>query len=138
MPDSSSTVLDRPLKIASFSGILAALIALGIIFIGVREFFYPAVAAAGFGVQLFDPRDAIFLAIKAARDVTSGVLVLIILALRDRRFLTYTIAALTLIPILDGLIVFRHAAWSFTPFLLIHWITALVMLLIAVLLRAGK
>jgi hypothetical protein len=76
-------------------------------------------------VQLFDPRDATFLAIKAARDVTSGVLVL-------------TIAALTLIPIFDGLIVLRHAAWSFAPFLLIHWTTALLMLLIVALLRAGK
>jgi hypothetical protein len=138
MPDNTPIILHRPLKIGSVSGILTALIALGIIFIGVREFFYPAVAATGFGVQLFDPRDATFLAIKAARDVTSGVLVLTILALRDRRLLTHTIAALTLIPIFDGLIVLRHAAWSFAPFLLIHWTTALLMLLIVALLRAGK
>jgi hypothetical protein len=138
MLDITQVGLHRPLKIASLSAVLAALIALGVICIGIREFLYPAVAATGFGVQLFDSRDADFLAIKAARDVTSAILVLIVLALRNRRLLACTSGALTLIPIFDGLIVLRHAAWSFTPFLLVHWITALVMLLIVVLLRSGK
>jgi hypothetical protein len=35
--------------------------ALGIIFIGVREFLYPAVGALGFGLLLLAPRDADFL-----------------------------------------------------------------------------
>jgi hypothetical protein len=115
---------------------LAVLIALGIIFIGVREYFYPILAARGFGVPLQDPRDGDLLAIKAGRDVATGILVLTIVVLREWRPLAYTMAVLTLIPIFDGLVVLQHAGWSFTPFIFIHWGTAAVMLLIVGLLRA--
>jgi hypothetical protein len=126
------------IKIVSLSGLLTLIVGLGIIFIGIREFFDPGAAARGFGVPLLDPRDGDFLAIKAARDVAAGVLALTFLGLRDRLFLSCAIGALTLIPIFDGLIVFRHAAWIFTPFILIHWGTAAFMLFIVVLLTRGK
>jgi hypothetical protein len=45
------------MKIGSLSGLLVALVALGIIFIGVRELVYPAISARQFGVPLLDPRD---------------------------------------------------------------------------------
>jgi hypothetical protein len=45
--------------------------------------------------------------------------------------------ALTLIPILDGTVVFKHADWNFKPAILIHWGTAAVMLVIVELLRSG-
>lgn len=128
----------RSLKITSLSSLLTIVVGLGIIFIGIREFFEPGAAARGFGVPLLDPRDGDLLAIKAARDVASGVLALTFLGLRDRLFLSCTIAALTLIPIFDGLIVYRHAAWTFTPIILIHWGTAALMLVIVALLRIGK
>ena len=114
---------------------LAVLVALGIIFIGVREYFYPALGARGFGVPLQDPRDGDLLAIKAGRDLASGILLLTIVALREWRFLAYTMAVLTLIPIFDGLVVMQHAGWTFTPFIFVHWGTAAVMLLIVGLLR---
>jgi Domain of unknown function (DUF4267) len=126
------------MKIRSLSGVLVTLIALGIIFIGVREVLYPSLSARQFGVPLLDPQDADFLAIKAARDVVSGILALTLLGLRNRRFLTYVFGILTLIPIFDGLIVLRHAGWSFTPALLVHWGTAAFMLVIVELLRRGK
>jgi branched-subunit amino acid transport protein AzlD len=126
------------MKIASLSGLLVALVGLGIIFIGVRELFYPAMCARQFGVPLLDPRDGDFLAIKAARDVVSGILALTFLCLRNRRFLTYAFGVLTLIPVFDGLIVLRHAGWTFTPALLIHWGTAAFMLVIVERLRGGK
>ena len=44
----------------------------------------------------------------------TGVLALTFLGLRQRRSLAYAIGAMTLIPILDGLIVIRHAGWVFT------------------------
>ncbi len=138
MLDNSHSNLARPLKILSLPAVLTISVALGIIFIGIREFFYPALAAKGFGVPLSDPADSGFLAIKAARDVTSGVLVLALLALRNRRILAYAVGILTLIPILDGLIVLRQAGWTFTPFILIHWGTAAFMLVIVQLLRKGK
>jgi hypothetical protein len=135
---SSSQELNKPLKIASVSGILSLLIAIGIIFIGLREYFYPGVAASGFGVPLLDPGDGGFLAIKAARDIAAGVVVLAVLALHNRQFLSVVIGALTLIPLLDGLIVLQHAGWSFTPLILVHWTTAAVMLFIVARLRIGK
>lgn len=138
MNNNSSATINAPIRIGSVSAILSMLVALGIIFIGVREYFYPATGALGFGVPLIDPRDGDLLAIKAARDIASGVLVLTVIALRDRRFLAYMMGVLTLIPILDGLIVLKHAGWSFTPIILVHWVTAAVMLIIVALLRMGR
>jgi hypothetical protein len=79
--------IDSRVNIASLSGLLTILGALGIIFIGVREFFYPSVVARRFGVPLLDPADGDLLAIKAGRDTVSGILALTFLGLRDRRFL---------------------------------------------------
>lgn len=115
----TSTRLNTSMKVASLSGSLSILIALGIIFIGIRELVYPSVGALGFGVPLVDPHDADLLAIKANR-VVSGVLVLAFLRLRNRRALAWAIGAMTLIPVFDGLIVVRHAAWAFTPIVLVH------------------
>ena len=53
------------MRIGSLSGVLVTLIALGIIFIGVREVFYPSLCARQIGVPLLDSQDADFLAIKA-------------------------------------------------------------------------
>jgi hypothetical protein len=89
-------------------------------------------------VSLQDPRDGEFLAIKAGRDVASGILVLAIVALREWRFLAYTMAALTLIPICDGLVVLKHADWTLTPFIFIHWGTAAAMVVIVILLRLRR
>jgi hypothetical protein len=56
---------------------------------------------------------------------------------RDHRAVAYAMLALTLIPILDGIVVFKHADWNFKPAILIHWGTAAVMLVIVELLRSG-
>ena len=126
------------IKLVSGSGVLSILVALAIILIGIREFLDPSAGALGFGVPLLDSRDGDLLAIKAARDVASGMVVLALLALRNRNALTFAIGALTLIPIFDGLIVLRHAAWTFTPPILVHWGTATFMLVIVALLRSGR
>jgi Domain of unknown function (DUF4267) len=130
--------LNDPLKIASISGSLTVLVGLGIIFIGVREFLYPSIGASGYGVPLLDLGDGDLLAIKAVRDVVSGIVVLTFLGLGERKCLTYAMAVLALIPLLDGLIVLRHAGWTFTPAILIHWGTAALMLTLVELLRRGK
>ena len=126
------------MKVASPSGLLTILVALGIIFIGIREFFYPSIAALGYGVPLLDPRDADLLAIKANRDVMSGVLALTFLGLCKRRALASAIGVMTLIPVLDGVIVIRHAGWMSTPIVLVHWGTAAFMAGIVELLRRGR
>ena len=133
-----ATSTSRRSKAIDIAVSLSVLIALGIIFIGVREYFYPVLGARGLGVPLQDPRDGDLLAIKAGRDLASGILVLTVIALREWRILAYTMAVLTLIPIFDGLVVLQHAGWSFTPFIFIHWGTAGVMLLIVGLLRTRQ
>ena len=100
---------------------LVILVALGITFIGVREVLYPAVCARQFGVPLPDPQDGDWLAIKAARDVVSGILAATVLGLRNRTIVTYAFRVLTLI----------NSHW-------IHWETAACMLVIVELLRRGK
>jgi hypothetical protein len=45
--------------------------------------------------------------------------------------------ALTLIPILDSIVVFKHADWIFKPAILIHCGTAPQMLIIVALLQSG-
>jgi Domain of unknown function (DUF4267) len=132
------TAIDARMKILSPSGLLSILVALGIIFIGIREFLDPTAGALGYGVPLLDPRDGDLLAIKGARDVVSGILVLALLTLGDRKALACAIGVLTLIPVFDALIVLRHAAWVFTPVILIHWGTAAFMLVIVLLMRRGK
>ena len=54
MRDDTQAGRERPVKFGSLSAVLTVIVALGIIFIGVREFFYPGVAAAGFGVPFLD------------------------------------------------------------------------------------
>jgi hypothetical protein len=136
--DNVAPGLNGRMKIVSPSGLLSMLIAVGIIFIGVREFFDPSAGALGYGVPLVDPRDGDLLAIKAVRDVASGIVVFVLLGLGHRRALASVIGVLTLIPILDGLVVLRHADWVFTPVILIHWGTAAVMLVTVALLLRGK
>ena len=94
---------------------LTIVVALGIIFIGIREFLYASSGAHGYGVPQVDPSDGDLLAIKAVRDVASGGLVLTLLGLRHRKSLVFAIVVLTLIPVLDGLVVFGHANWTSTP-----------------------
>jgi hypothetical protein len=138
MDDNVARELSWPVKMVSPSGLLSMLIAMGIVFIGVREFLDPSAGALGYGVPLQDPSDGSLLAIKAVRDVVSGIVVFALLGLGDRRALAYVIGALTLIPIFDGLVVLRHADWVFTPVILIHWGTAAVMLATVALLTRGK
>jgi hypothetical protein len=71
--------INSPVSTASVSGMLTICVGLGIIFIGVREFLYPSSGARGFGVSLTTSSDGDFLAIKAARDVVSGVLLFTVL-----------------------------------------------------------
>jgi Domain of unknown function (DUF4267) len=130
--------IDRSMRIGSLSGVLVILVAFGIIFIGVREFLFPSIGSLGFGLPLHDPHDADLLAVKAVRDVVSGILALTFLGLRNRRLLAYGFGVLTLIPLLDGPVVLRHAGWSFTPVLVVHWGTAAFMLVIVELIRRRK
>jgi hypothetical protein len=130
--------LNTPVKIMSLSGCLSMLIAFGIIFVGIREFLLPGAGAGGYGVPLVDPADGDLLAIKAARDIASGIMVFAFLGLRDRKGLACAMAVYVTVAVLDGFIVFRHAGWIFRPVIWVHWGTAVYMLAVVALLRKGK
>jgi hypothetical protein len=63
MRDDTQAGIERPVKFGSLSAVLTVIVALGIIFIGVREFVHPGVAAAGSGVPFLDGRDGHLLGI---------------------------------------------------------------------------
>ncbi|MGW9494200.1 DUF4267 domain-containing protein [Streptomyces prasinus] len=118
--------------------VLAGLIGAGIIFIGALAFRAPR-AAAGFGIPGTPTEDRTFqawLAVKAVRDMASGLFVFVLLVGGSSHLLGWFMLAATVIPVGDALIVLRSngpkaAAYG------IHGATAAVMLVIGVLLLIG-
>jgi hypothetical protein len=133
-----STGFDRPIKFSSPSGALIALVAAGILSIGIFGVLDPASGARAFGIAVLDPRDGRLLAIAAGRDIVLGILLCALLALRNRRALAYATGVLALIPIFDGFVVLGSGDWALRPIILVHWASALFMLAIVALLRSGK
>ncbi|MEV0300767.1 DUF4267 domain-containing protein [Streptomyces prasinus] len=118
--------------------VLAGLIGAGIIFMGARAFWAPQ-AAVGFGIPDTPTEDRTFqawLAVKAVRDMASGLFVFVLLVGGSSHLLGWFMLAATVIPVGDALIVLRSngpkaAAYG------IHGATAAVMLVISVLLLIG-
>ncbi|MET8116165.1 DUF4267 domain-containing protein [Streptomyces prasinus] len=118
--------------------VLAGLIGAGIIFIGALAFRAPQ-AAAGFGIPGTPTEDRTFrawLAVKAVRDMASGLFIFVLLVGGSPHLLGWFMLAATCIPMGDALIVLRSngpkaAAYG------IHGATAAVMLVISLLLLLG-
>src|SRR3954451_15884191 len=90
--------------------VLAALIGLGIIFIGVREFVAPQ-ASVDFGIpgtQAQDPTFRAWLSIKAVRDIASGVFIFILLIGASHHLMGWFMLAAAGIPLGDCLVVLRN------------------------------
>ncbi|MGH2617787.1 MAG: DUF4267 domain-containing protein [Thermomicrobiales bacterium] len=78
---------------------ISVLMSLGIIGIGARYLVDPEASAATFGVPDWPRGDArAFLAVKGVRDIASGLLVLILLALGQRRALGWVLLAIAIVP----------------------------------------
>ena len=114
---------------------LAALTAVGIIFIGARFILAPSTAAIGFGIAAghdggeADP----YLSVKGVRDITSGLIAAILLAVRMPHVLGWFELAASIIPIGDAIIVLRRGGPKATAYGL-HAATAAVLLATAALL----
>ena len=87
------------------SYIIAFLLGLGMIFLGARFFISPEVATAGYGIRFNAQGDYSFHYIKGIRDVFSGLVICILVLLKERRALGVTLLAGTMIPVADMLIV---------------------------------
>ena len=105
-----------------------------ILFIGARFLLAPKVATAGFGVPEDRPRA--FTSIKGVRDITSGIVPLVVLAAGGSHVFGWALLAAAITPLGDAVVVatnggtLRHA-------LGVHGATALVLVVAGLVLALG-
>ena len=117
---------------------LSGLLGAGIIAIGARFLVAPRAAAAGYGIATEQGASASdpYLATKGVRDIASGVVVFVLLAAGKPHALGRYLAAASIIPIGDAIIVLRGNGSKATVYG-VHGTTAAVMLSTAALLLSG-
>lgn len=124
--------------IRSVSFWMTMLVALGIIFVGIRFIISPAGAAIDFGVPFSSANDIAFGRTKGIRDIFSGLVLLPFLYLRMRNATAWMVTAAIIIPVADCLTIFAVNGPSDVPHLLIHGLTAVYMAITSFLLFRVK
>lgn len=84
---------------------IAFLTGLGMIFIGTRFLLAPEIATAGYGIHFKAQGDYSFHYIKGIRDLFTGLLMCMFVLAKQTKALGITMAAGTIIPVVDLLIV---------------------------------
>ncbi|WP_040698763.1 DUF4267 domain-containing protein [Nocardia vinacea] len=113
---------------------LAILLDLMIIFVGLRFMLVPDAAAAAYGVAAESAGDAgPYLTVKGLRDITSGLIGLVLLAFVGAHAEGWFMVAVALTPFGDTAIVLRNGGRKADAFG-IHFATAVVVLISAALL----
>ncbi|MEU8663338.1 DUF4267 domain-containing protein [Actinoplanes philippinensis] len=105
--------------------VIAVLACAGIIAIGTRFLLAPRVAMLGYGVAPDSLRA--LTAIKGVRDISSGIVPLVVWATANHTALGWTLVAAALTPAADALIVLRNGGKPATA-LGIHGITAVLLI----------
>jgi Domain of unknown function (DUF4267) len=93
---------------------LAVVLDLFIAFIGARFLLAPHSAAAGYGVPAKDAGDPAYLAVKGLRDLSFGIVGLVLLAFVGARAEAWFMLVAALIPLGDMVIVLRHGGTKAT------------------------
>jgi hypothetical protein len=106
---------------------LAVVLDVFIAFIGARFLLAPRTAAAGYGVPDNGAGDNAYLAVKGVRDLSLGIVGVVLVAFVSARAEAWFMLAAALIPLGDMLIVLRHGGTKATAFG-IHLSTAVVVL----------
>jgi len=75
------------------------------IFLGTRFFLSPEAAESAFGISFNQQGDNSFHYIKGIRDIFSGIVLCVLVLLKERRALRVTMFTGTIIPLVDMLIV---------------------------------
>ena len=120
----------RPVSILFW---MVVLLAVGIIFIGIRFLAAPITAAAAFGVPAGATPQTAYLWAKGTRDIVSGLLLLALLGMRVRsRVIAVFILVATLIAVADFVNVYLNM--GYVPALATHAGTAAFMVILAALL----
>ena len=86
--------------------VVAILGCLFILFIGARFLIAPAIATAGFGVS--EDRRRAFTSIKGVRDITSGIVPLVVLLVAGPQVFGWALLAAAITPIGDAIIVITN------------------------------
>lgn len=113
---------------------MTMLIALGIIFIGIKFILGPIDSATGYGIPFSSQADVPFGRVKGIRDIFSGLALLPLLFQRMRRATAWVFTAATIIPATDCLIVLSTNGPGDIPHILMHGLTAVYMAITCVLL----
>jgi hypothetical protein len=119
---------------------LTGLIAVGIIFIGIRFLFDPFRAALDFGVPAYGSPTLAYFWTKGSRDIVSGLLLASLLWLGVGRVVTATfLFVAALIPISDFLNVYinTHSHSQASGAMMIHGGTAVFMIVLALFILRG-
>ena len=116
--------------------ILTAIVALGIIYIGLNYLVAPAKIAAGFGFTEVPENAETFLNVKGGRDIGAGLVPLALVIYGDPHALGWVMLTAALWPVFDMLIVLRHRGKKAIAFG-VHGLTAVVMVVAALLLLLG-
>ena len=120
--------------LTTLATIVSGLIGVGIIALGARFLIAPKAAAAGYGVPI-EPSAGQpqaggpypWLSVKGVRDIASGLFIFLLLANRSPHLLGAFMAAASIIPIGDAVIVLRSGGSRATAFG-VHGATAAVAL----------
>lgn len=123
------------IKSVSFWSVL--ILALGIIFIGIRFIAQPEQGAIGYGIPFTNTDDAVYGKVKGIRDIVSGIVLLPLLWMGMRKPAAWVFSAATVIPAFDFLVIMAYNGSSDISHLLIHGLTAAVMLITSILLFHG-
>lgn len=105
--------------------VVAVLGCLFILFIGGRFLVAPAVATAGFGVA--EDRRRAFTSIKGVRDITSGIVPLVVLLVAGPHVFGWALVAAAITPIGDAVIVLTNGG-TLKQAISVHGATAVVLI----------
>lgn len=111
--------------------VVAVLGCLFILFIGGRFLIAPAVATAGFGVA--EDRRRAFTSIKGVRDITSGIVPLVVLLAAGPHVFGWALVAAAITPIGDAIIVVTNGG-TVRQALTVHAATAVVLIVAGLIL----
>ena len=114
--------------------VVAILGCLFILFVGARFLLAPTVAIAGFGVSENRPRA--LTSIKGVRDITSGIVPLVVLAVAGPQVFGWALLAASITPIGDAIIVVTNGG-TVRQALGVHGATALVLIIAGLILALG-
>lgn len=129
-----TTIENKVWGIRSVSYWMVALVALGIIFVGIRFIITPQVGAVGYGIPFRDLADDSFGKIKGIRDIYSGLQFAPLLLLRMRKATAWIFTMTIIIPLFDFCMILTHNGAQDIAHLLIHGLTAVYMIITSVLL----